>query len=421
MEKYISFIAKTKGWLYESLADCINNEFNEYGEVEEPTLYKRFDGNNITATNLDFENRLFTLLRGLSGLLNEYKKAKNIVVFTATYGDGEAPINATKFLTLFKKINQPNTIQFSVVGFGSTDYKAYCQFAILVHSSMQIQDNFVPVLPIYKINNQTFLAFETWLREWTSFYKLDIQIKKDDFEKSKPKPQNFTVINKTENNIDDTFLIELKPSKKIKFTSGDLLSITPKNETKNRLYSIAEVNKNILLSIKKHELGICSNYLNNLVTNESLLASIHKNENFHLPKKVKEVILIANGTGIAPFLGMINSNKNQKIHLFWGGRTKESLNIYQNRIDNAIKNKRLTSFYTALSREQKDKIYVQDLLKNHSDLISNTLKNGNQILICGSLSMLNGVTKVLNNITELDLKTPLNTFIENHQIKIDCY
>jgi hypothetical protein len=73
MEKYISFIADTKGWLYESLSDTINNEFNEYGAMEEPTISKRFDGSEIPTANLDFENRLFDLLNDLSGLLYEYK------------------------------------------------------------------------------------------------------------------------------------------------------------------------------------------------------------------------------------------------------------------------------------------------------------------------------------------------------------
>lgn len=73
MEKYISFIADTKGWLYESLSDTINNEFNEYGAIEEPTISKRFDGSEIPTANLDFENRLFGLLNDLSGLLYEYK------------------------------------------------------------------------------------------------------------------------------------------------------------------------------------------------------------------------------------------------------------------------------------------------------------------------------------------------------------
>lgn len=73
MEKYISFVADTKGWLYESLSDSINNEFNEYGTMAEPTICKHFDGSKITATNLDFENRLFPILNDLCGLLDEYK------------------------------------------------------------------------------------------------------------------------------------------------------------------------------------------------------------------------------------------------------------------------------------------------------------------------------------------------------------
>lgn len=36
MRKYISFIADTKGWLYETIAECVNNEFNECGTTEEP-------------------------------------------------------------------------------------------------------------------------------------------------------------------------------------------------------------------------------------------------------------------------------------------------------------------------------------------------------------------------------------------------
>ncbi|MEA9412605.1 hypothetical protein [Flavobacterium sp. PL02] len=73
MQKYISFIADTKGWLYENLSDSINNEFNEYGAMEEPTICKHFDASEITAGSLDFENRLFPLLNDLCGLLYEYK------------------------------------------------------------------------------------------------------------------------------------------------------------------------------------------------------------------------------------------------------------------------------------------------------------------------------------------------------------
>ncbi|MDG1872088.1 MAG: hypothetical protein P8I78_09025 [Flavobacterium sp.] len=73
MEKYISFVADTKGWLYERLSDSINNEFNENGAMAEPTISKHFDGSEKTYTNLDFEDRLFPILNDLCGLLDEYK------------------------------------------------------------------------------------------------------------------------------------------------------------------------------------------------------------------------------------------------------------------------------------------------------------------------------------------------------------
>ena len=69
MDKYISFVADTKGWLYESLVDCINNEFNEYGEMEEPMIEKRFDGESPVTDNLEFEDRLFNLIGDLCCLL----------------------------------------------------------------------------------------------------------------------------------------------------------------------------------------------------------------------------------------------------------------------------------------------------------------------------------------------------------------
>ncbi len=70
MEKYISFIPDNRGWLYETLAECVNNEFNEYGEIEEPATVKTFDGTTNNNCNLDFENRLFPLIGDLCYLLD---------------------------------------------------------------------------------------------------------------------------------------------------------------------------------------------------------------------------------------------------------------------------------------------------------------------------------------------------------------
>lgn len=77
MEKYISFISNTTGWLYESIVDSINNEFNEYAQMDEPTIIKSFDGTAISGLNIEFENRLFCLLDDLCELLYNYQQQEN--------------------------------------------------------------------------------------------------------------------------------------------------------------------------------------------------------------------------------------------------------------------------------------------------------------------------------------------------------
>ncbi|MFT6065529.1 MAG: sulfite reductase (NADPH) flavoprotein alpha-component [Polaribacter sp.] len=382
-----------------------------------------------TGRTFNFANAFYTALLKIEEkvfitTLNEYttyKKATKIIIFTATYGNGEAPINGNKFIENINKINQQKVLKFAVVGFGSKAYPKFCKFAILVHASLQIHKDFIPTIPIYKIDNESFDSFIAWVKEWSFNNQLVLNIHKEDIKKSSEKNIEFKVAKKTNLNVDDTFLLHLKPTEKVKFVSGDLLSIKLKDENRNRIYSIAKIGKNILLSIRKHEFGICSTYLNNIDLKENLTAHIQNNKQFHFPKKATEIILISNGTGIAPFLGMIQKNKKQKVHLFWGGKTNDSLKIYENFINIALEKKSLSSFYPVFSQEQQEKIYVQDILKNHTELVTSVLKKGNVIMICGSIAMQKGATAQLETIVKQNLKTYLNQFINSGQIKTDCY
>ena len=341
-----------------------------------------------------------------------YNKATELIILTATYGEGEPPSNAHNFLTLAAKIKQQNSINYTVVGFGSLAYPDYCKFAITIDNAFKNKEKFSSILPLYKINNQNFADFKNWAIQWSAKTNIELHLKKKII---KPKKQQtFSVISKTILNIDNSFLIRLRPIKKLKFTSGDLLAITPKEDNIERLYSVGKIENDILLSIKKHEFGICSKLLLNLNNNEPLLARIQKNKEFHFSEKSKSTILIANGTGIAPFLGMLNSPSTT--HLFWGGRTKESLKMY----NPFLKNVPNSHIYIAYSQEQK-KQYVQDLILKEQALIASTLKNNGTIMICGSISMMNGVLTILEKITLNQLNIPLNTFKKANQIKTDCY
>lgn len=77
MDKYISFYAEDKGVIHQNIIDSVNNEFNEYGELQEPIIFKKFDGNPLTRTNLDFENRLFEVINRLIFIITNYKTLNN--------------------------------------------------------------------------------------------------------------------------------------------------------------------------------------------------------------------------------------------------------------------------------------------------------------------------------------------------------
>ncbi len=351
-----------------------------------------------------------------------YQNAKQLIVFTATYGEGESPTNAKRFEVHLKNVKQDHDINYAVLGFGSLMYPDYCKYAIDVEALLSKAHNFTSILPLFKINNQSAEAFKDWVNQWRDATQIDVKVKlprpKVNFKSLKP----FDVINTTAVNIDNTFVIRLQPKRKVKFTSGDLLAIYPEADGIERLYSIAKIKNDIVLSVKKHDLGVCSKYLSTLKPNDMIKAKIKRNPNFHFPRHAKEVIMISNGTGIAPFLGMINDNThNVKTHLFWGGRAQESLVLYSKIIDIAFESKKLSSFHIAYSQEQEDKVYVQDLISEHATLVAEVLSNDGVIMICGAIAMQNRVLEIVERITLSVLNEPLSTFENNEQIKMDCY
>jgi sulfite reductase (NADPH) flavoprotein alpha-component len=353
---------------------------------------------------------------------SSYKAAEHLIIFTATYGKGEPPANAKKFESLFEEIKPEKEMKFSVVGFGSLAYPDFCQYAIDVDKMLQSHPKFKSAIELQTINNQSFESFKAWSLQWGK--KIDAPIQLKPLQKT-TKPKNnkqFTVIDRSPLNIDNTFLLRLRPKEKIKFQSGDLLAFYPEDDTVERLYSIGKIDDDIFLSIKKHEFGICSTYFSTLSINNSITASIKRNPDFNFPTHAKEVIMIANGTGIAPFLGMISKNdKKIKTHLFWGGRNKQSVELYNEMIQDSLQNNNLTTFYPAYSRVQPEKIYVQHVLKRNSNLIIKVLDKNGVILICGSVIMQKEVINILDEICRKFNNKALSYYQNKGQLKMDCY
>lgn len=359
-------------------------------------------------------------------LMNNYspfKKMTRLIVFTATYGQGESPTTATRFKELIVKHPQNQSFTFSVVGFGSTAYPNYCQFAYESHKALLNLSNTSALAEVFTINNQSFEAFSHWVNAWSQTMELSLQLERPEITLPKNHLSNFVVVDRCDLEKEATFLLTLKNTSKTKVASGDLLSMVPEGHRRERLYSIANLGDNLLaISVKKHPKGICSNLLGQLEKGETLAAGVVPNKHFHLPKGSKETILIATGTGIGPFLGMIATNTpKQKLHLYWGGRTPESLHLYQPYIDQTLSQKKLYRFIPAYSRAQVEKTYVQHLVKKDGDKIAKILNKGGYVMICGSIAMQGEIMSELKNICDTHLDKDLSHYQNRKQIKMDCY
>lgn len=355
--------------------------------------------------------------------LNEYttyENATHLIVFTATYGDGDAPSNARKFEALFNRTQPRKDLQFSVVGFGSLLYPHYCRFAIKVDALLHNHSSFKPVSQLVKINDQSEITFLNWVKTWNGHTGMNLEIIMPHQKKKTKQELSFEVIERTPLNVDNTALIKLRPNKKVRFQSGDLLNIIPPGDTYARQYSIAKVDGDILLSIKWHPKGLCSTYLCILKVGDIILARIEKNMKFHFPKQAASVWLIANGTGIAPYLGMLNENHKTPMQLTWGGRIETSFDCYRGILESKLLRKQLIPYQLALS-QTKEKRYVQDALLEQQTEVAKTLKNGGVFMLCGSMAMQHAVLDTLDEITTTNLQQPLSDFENNGQLLMDCY
>ncbi|MGS0524508.1 PepSY domain-containing protein [Zobellia nedashkovskayae] len=366
----------------------VNNEYSK-NESEYVILVGTEGGTTLQFAQELHKQLLLSGKKSHLALMNQYSLFKKNGTFSGHYGHirtRRSPgIRREVHTTGQKKNQQKQAFDFSVIGFGSTAYPNFCQFAYETHEVLKASNNSTALEEVFTVNDQSFESFTNWCSIWSKQMGLPIKLKKPKLITSSKPASTFKVIHKAELPEDDTFLLSLKNLNGSKPVSGDLLSVVPAKGARERLYSIGKLNSDtLLISIRRHEKGLCSNYLYQLKQDAKLTAIVVNNRNFHFPKHSKKTVFIATGTGIGPFLGMIQENiKRNEIHLYWGAKTKDAFNLYKDYIETALQEGKLTDFKTAYSRQQSEKIYVQHLIERDKDLFLEVLKKKGCIMICG--------------------------------------
>lgn len=192
--------------------------------------------------------------------------------------------------------------------------------------------------------------------------------------------------------------------------------ITSLNPIAPRLYSISSSSEahdgevHLTVSLNKFNLngeektGLASQFLADLSNESEIDFYIHKNENFRLPTEDQNIIMIGPGTGIAPFRSFIAerdvTNASGKNWLFFGEQHFTLDFYYQTEIQEWISTGVINKLDTAFSRDQSQKIYVQDRIRQKAKDFNEWLEKGANIYVCGqkkpmSIDVHKAITDVL--------------------------
>jgi sulfite reductase alpha subunit-like flavoprotein len=142
--------------------------------------------------------------------------------------------------------------------------------------------------------------------------------------------------------------------------------------------------------LRKPREGLCSRYITHLPPNTTLtvtlkpvLSPIHGSANAKRP-----LIAMATGTGIAPVRSLIQERMTHAspapMILFFGNRNKDADYFFSQEWKD-ISDAGLTVF-TAFSRDQREKIYVQDLVRKEAKLLEGLMAQKPIFAVCGGSS-----------------------------------
>ncbi|TDR47059.1 sulfite reductase (NADPH) flavoprotein alpha-component [Pseudomonas brenneri] len=174
-----------------------------------------------------------------------------------------------------------------------------------------------------------------------------------------------------------------------------------------REYSIASIASDGVLELivrqERHSdgsLGLASGWLTEHAPLGSAISlRVRRNSGFHLPVDPVPMILLGNGTGLAGLRSLLKAriaDGQQRNWLLFGERNIAHDYHCQDELQGWLASGDLALLDLAFSRDQAEKVYVQDRLRESADVLRKWLADGAVIYVCGSLQgMAAGVDQVL--------------------------
>ena len=171
-----------------------------------------------------------------------------------------------------------------------------------------------------------------------------------------------------------------------------------------RLYSIASSRKRVgeevhlTVDVLDYQafghahVGAASGFLSALEEGDHAPVYIEANERFRVPADAsRDIIMVGPGTGVAPFRGFVQeraeAGASGRNWLLFGARHFNTEFLYQVEWQDALRRKELHRLDLAFSRDQAEKIYVQQRLRERGREVYDWLEGGAHFYVCGAIAM----------------------------------
>ena len=207
----------------------------------------------------------------------------------------------------------------------------------------------------------------------------------------------------------------LNLNSEITFTADEFLGLL--KPLQHRAYSISSSPSKHIGSVRltvasvrwreegRDHLGVCSTFLADRVTaNGTAGVFVSPNKAFRIPANDDApMIMVGPGTGVAPFRAFLEERQMRgakgKNWLFFGDQTRDSDFIYEQQLLEMQAVGVLSRLDLAFSRDQKEKIYVQNKMHECSVELYQWLEKGAYFYVCGDATrMAKDVDQALRDI-----------------------
>ncbi|MDR5900048.1 PepSY domain-containing protein [Halomonas vilamensis] len=349
----------------------------------------------------------------MNALADRYPQASRLFVLTSTYGDGDAPASARRFMARLGNFRPGKALKFAVLGFGDRQFSNFCKFAVDVDAALA-DKGLSRLHTVERIDRCSSPQFREWGEKISEEIGVPLAL---DYSPLPPATVELELIERADYGLAvqaPTSILRFKAAEPggwrkylpsnhktlPAFEAGDLLGVMPPNGQAPRFYSLASSATDGVLEIcvRKQPGGLCSGYLHELRPGDRIEGFVRENPDFRPAKGSNPVILIGAGAGIGPLAGFIRKNTSRSpMYLYWGGRSSQSDFLYKPELRHYLDDHRLTGLNTAFSRSD-ERAYVQDKLRQDESAVRQMVSTGAQILVCGGRDMAAGVRQVIDDI-----------------------